>query len=219
VALARALVSRPEVLLLDEPLGALDLKLRKRMQLELRRIHEELGTTFLYVTHDQEEALTMSDTIVLMSEGRIAQEGSPADLYHNPATVFVSSFVGEANLLPAKIVSTDGDGVQVAVADKVNVWASSRQDFVPGDDVVLSVRPERLFLGREDKCENCVEGVVRREVFLGNIVRLMVEIADDTIVTVEVKSGRELPQESDRVQVSWQKAAAVALPGGDSGVV
>ena len=141
VALARALVGRPEVLLLDEPLTALDLKLRKAMQLELRRIQEQLGTTFLYVTHDQEEALTMSDRIMLMNEGAIVQEGAPAEIYQQPRSVFVSHFIGEANLLHGKVLDTADGVTRVRVAGLELVAPAG--DLRSGEGAVISVRPER----------------------------------------------------------------------------
>ena len=148
VALARALIGQPQVLLLDEPLAALDLKLRKAMQLELRRIQEELGTSFLYVTHDQEEALTMSDRIVLMNEGRIVQEGSPAEIYDRPATVFASGFIGEANLLRGTVAAVDGERARVRVLDSSLEVIAPARGIGPDRPVVISVRPERLRVGR-----------------------------------------------------------------------
>nr|MDQ3746575.1 ABC transporter ATP-binding protein [Acidobacteriota bacterium] len=145
VALARALILRPEVLLLDEPLTALDLKLRKAMQLELRRIHEELGTTFLYVTHDQEEALTMSDRIVLMHEGRIVQEGAPDEIYERSTSVFASHFIGEANLLSCRVSSVESGETRLRLGDLQ--FVAPPADVAVDQAVVLSVRPERIDLG------------------------------------------------------------------------
>ena len=150
VALARALIGQPQVLLLDEPLAALDLKLRKAMQLELRRIQEELGTSFLYVTHDQEEALTMSDKIVLMNEGRIAQEGSPAEIYDRPANVFASGFIGEANLLrgavqrptasTARVTLDDGLAQHCRAGQRPGVRPAGRRFGAPGTAALLAGR-------------------------------------------------------------------------------
>ncbi|WP_091622399.1 ABC transporter ATP-binding protein [Micromonospora peucetia] len=145
VALARALVNRPQVLLLDEPLGALDLKLRRRMQLELKRIQTEVGITFVHVTHDQEEAMTMADTVAVMNAGRIEQLGAPADLYEYPATAFVASFLGQSNLLAGEAAGAGGDEVAVsAYGRRFSVPAGrARADRGP---VHLGVRPEKLHL-------------------------------------------------------------------------
>jgi spermidine/putrescine transport system ATP-binding protein len=211
IALARALISRPPVLLLDEPLTALDLKLRKAMQLELRRIQEELGTTFLYVTHDQEEALTMSDRIVLMNEGRIVQEGEPSDIYERPATVFASHFIGEANLLEGVVTAADADGTRVRVEGLELV--ASPADVVTGQQVTVSVRPERLAIAGDggDTADSVLRGVVARRIFLGNLVRWLVEVAPGVIITVEGRAGGDEFAEGSRALVLWPKETAVVL--------
>jgi spermidine/putrescine transport system ATP-binding protein len=212
VALARALISRPEVLLLDEPLTALDLKLRKAMQLELRRIQEELGTTFLYVTHDQEEALTMSDRIVLMNEGRIVQQGDPAEIYERPQSVFASHFIGEANLLEGTVAAVDADATRVRVGN-IEVVAPPA-DVAPGQAVVVSVRPERLDVsepGAGPLRENRFGGRVERRVFLGNLVRLLVEVAPGLVLTAE-SSAEDAPfVEREDVEVAWPRDASIVL--------
>jgi spermidine/putrescine transport system ATP-binding protein len=212
VALARALVGQPEVLLLDEPLTALDLKLRKAMQLELRRIQEELGTTFLYVTHDQEEALTMSDRIALMNEGRIVQEGAPADIYQQPRSVFASHFIGEANLLHGEVVgSSEG---RMRIRSELLELAAPAGDHRAGDRVVVSIRPERIVIdapGRVGAGDNRFTGRIVRRIFLGNLVRWIVEVAPEVVVTVE--TGVEAPklEERDEVEVAWQSGDAILL--------
>jgi spermidine/putrescine transport system ATP-binding protein len=183
VALARALVSKPAVLLLDEPLSALDLALRKEMQLELRRLQDELGTTFVYVTHDQEEALTMSTRIVIMRGGRIVQIGSPREIYERPDSVFASTFVGESNLLLGEVTGA-GDGV-------VHVRAAGRELRVAGEpadagsSAALSIRPERIAClpaGAEASGDaNRLPGTVREVVFLGNRVRASVSCGELTL--------------------------------------
>src|SRR5580765_994241 len=145
VALARALVNRPRVLLLDEPLGALDLKLRKEMQLELKHLQTHLGITFVYVTHDQEEALTMSDRIVLMQQGRIAQVGTPRDLYDRPATRYVADFIGETNLLPGVVVES-GAGLVTLRVGEATLRGVSEAALAPGAEAWLTVRPEAIDL-------------------------------------------------------------------------
>jgi spermidine/putrescine transport system ATP-binding protein len=145
IALARALVNLPKALLLDEPLGALDLKLREVMQLELKRIQREVGITFIFVTHDQEEALTMSDRIAVMTQGRVDQIGTPMEIYHRPTTAFVAGFIGTANLLPVTVRSQDGDSVTVdsRLGSQFRVPTGGRT-YAPGTDATIMIRPERL---------------------------------------------------------------------------
>jgi spermidine/putrescine transport system ATP-binding protein len=215
VALARALIGRPRVLLLDEPLAALDLKLRKAMQLELRRIQEELGTSFLYVTHDQEEALTMSDWVVLMSEGRIAQQGTPADVYERPANIFASGFIGEANLLPGIVAATDGTTAHVRLADGGAVVTAPANGVRPDQTVVVSVRPERLRIGRAGSAngaENRVPGRLTRRVFLGNIRREFVTIGPELVLVAQRGVDAEPIPNGETVEVSWHAANTILLP-------
>ena len=146
VALVRALVREPDVLLLDEPLGALDLQLRKRMQMELREIQRQTGATFIYVTHDQEEALVMSQRVVIMQRGRVVQVGAPADVYHNPQTRFAAEFIGTASILPAEMVRSSGGTAEVTVAKSVTIAARipAGRTHSPGQAGVLAARPEDL---------------------------------------------------------------------------
>jgi spermidine/putrescine transport system ATP-binding protein len=146
VALARALVNRPAVLLLDEPLGALDLKLRKAMQLELKQLNREVGATFVYVTHDQEEALTMSDRIAVMNEGRILQLGTPGDIYERPRTRFVADFIGQTNFLDIEVVGSDGATVEVELPGSGPLRARMPDGMQPQGRMTLAVRPEKIAL-------------------------------------------------------------------------
>jgi spermidine/putrescine transport system ATP-binding protein len=216
VALARALVGRPEVLLLDEPLAALDLKLRKAMQLELRRIHERLGTTFVYVTHDQEEALAMSDRIVLMNDGAIVQEGTPRAIYDHPSDAFASDFLGEANLLEARLTALASDRATIAVGDLSIEAPALATPATPGDRVILSLRPERIAVDNGG-ASNQVPGTVQRLVFLGHTVRLLVEIGSGAVLTVQVprRDGDRLA-EGQSVWLGWERNDGVLLaaPGG-----
>jgi spermidine/putrescine transport system ATP-binding protein len=219
VALARALIGQPQVLLLDEPLAALDLKLRKAMQLELRRIQEELGTSFLYVTHDQEEALTMSDRIVLMNEGRIVQEGSPAEIYDRPATVFASGFIGEANLLRGTVAAVDGERARVRVLDSSLEVVAPARGVGPDLPVVISVRPERLRVGRPgaaNGADNRALGTLQRRIFLGNIVRQFVVLGPDLVVAAQTDVDDEPLREGDQVEVSWRADNTILLPETDA---
>ena len=156
VALARSLVKRPKVLLLDEPLGALDLKLRKEMQLELKSLQKEVGITFIYVTHDQGEALTMSDRIAVMSLGRVLQMGLAVEIYERPANRFVADFIGESNFLDGKVKSVNGDQAVVYLP----VWEQELTGIVTskvnaGDDVAISIRPEKIRLSSDEICASC----------------------------------------------------------------
>src|SRR5262245_11821220 len=150
VALARALVNYPSALLLDEPLGALDLKLRQAMQFELKRIQRDVNITFIYVTHDQEEALTMSDRIAVMNEGRVEQIGTPEEIYHSPATVFVANFIGVANLLPASVAGMNGQMV-VSLEGGTRMEAANASWAKPGTQGTLMIRPERLHFAESGK--------------------------------------------------------------------
>jgi spermidine/putrescine transport system ATP-binding protein len=191
VALARALVNRPRVLLLDEPLGALDLKLRKEMQLELKHLQTELGITFVYVTHDQEEALTMSDRIVLMRQGRITQIGAPRDLYDRPASRYVADFIGETNLLPG-VVAESGDGTVVLRAGGTTLRALTDTPLAPGAEAWLTVRPEAIELsdaGGTPEGWNRVAGTVREAVYAGSALRVHVALESGQRLVAHVTSG------------------------------
>jgi spermidine/putrescine transport system ATP-binding protein len=215
VALARALVSRPGVLLLDEPLAALDLKLRKAMQVELRRIQEDVGTAFLYVTHDQEEALSMSDRIVLMNRGEVVQDGRPLDIYDRPASVFASDFVGEANLFRGVVREPGPDGALVAVEDlELRVPPT---ELSAGEHVVVSVRPEAVRVGPSqngDVHENRFRGRVERVVFLGPLIRLTVELSPSLAVTVAVpRDAANIARAGERIEIGIPAADLILLPG------
>ncbi|MEN2422250.1 ABC transporter ATP-binding protein [Streptomyces rimosus] len=160
VAVARALINHPRVLLLDEPLGALDLKLRRQMQLELKRIQTEVGITFVHVTHDQEEALTMADTVAVMNGGRVEQLGAPADLYENPATTFVANFLGTSNLIEAEVVAASGDDLLLTAGEtKLRLPAGRCRTTVrTGHKVLAGVRPEKISLAHADDAGGIVEG-------------------------------------------------------------
>jgi spermidine/putrescine transport system ATP-binding protein len=170
VALARALVNNPEVLLLDEPLGALDLKLRQAMQEELKRIQREVGITFIYVTHDQEEALTMSDRIAVMNEGNVLQVDKPYDLYEEPKTRFVADFIGETNFLHAVVVDCDDEMTHVRLASGQMAYVVHEGKRHPVDlQVSLAIRPEKIFVGTgaPPAVRNVFEGTVGNIVYLG----------------------------------------------------
>ena len=202
VAVARAMINRPALLLLDEPLGALDLQLRKEMQAELRSLQRLLGTAFLYVTHDQEEALAMSDTIIVMNEGQVVQTGSPEDLYHRPTSRFVASFVGETNLLPGR---NDGRHVRLDAGARAVPAPPG-----PQGEVLLSVRPEdlRLSVGGD----SALDGVVSDVVFLGSSTRYVVQLPDGTTINVDERRSDTSFARGQRVTISWSARESVVVP-------
>jgi len=222
VALARALVNRPQVLLLDEPLGALDLKLRKQMQLELKRIQSEVGITFIYVTHDQEEAMTMSDRIAVMSAGRLEQVGAPQDVYELPATSFVASFLGASNLLEGEIEGTSGEvtKVRLRVGGTVTLPAG-RLPYSDGP-VAVGVRPEKLHIqatdsSEMDKADNAIEATVVSSTYTGVSTSYECATSDGTRLIVYVQNlerSASPPGAGERVRLTWDPdhTFAVAKP-------
>ena len=211
VALARALVNLPKVLLLDEPLGALDLKLRKGLQIELKRIQREVGITFVYVTHDQEEALTMSDRIAVMNRGRVEQVADPEDVYERPATTFVAGFIGVSNLMPAVVAGSDEVRLDHGPAVRVSV-----DGLAPGERCYAVVRPEKLRIetlqaahGRTSNGAPRVEGTVESSLYLGTSTQVVVDLGDGVRMTVLVPNASEeerqrLPGGGARVGLSWE---------------
>ena len=186
VALARALICRPKVLLLDEPLGALDKKLREEMQLELRQIQRNVGITFIFVTHDQEEALTMSDRIAVMSHGKILQIGSPAQIYEHPTVRFVADFIGETNFLPAHVTSLIGDKATIRLAGGAEFAAAAAPGIGNGMDVTVAVRPERLSL--TGAAGGAIRGRVENIVYFGTDTTYQVALQDGASVTVRAQN-------------------------------
>ena len=180
VALARALVKTPEVLLLDEPLGALDLKLRKEMQLELKALQQQLGITFIYVTHDQEEALTMSDRIAVMSKGRVMQMGSPVEIYERPRNRFVAEFIGESNFLEGQIKSLSGSEASVFVPalNAEVVGTPTSEGLVNGEQVFISIRPEKIHLTEHPLRQNTFSGQVVSTVYIGSNTHVVVQVGE-----------------------------------------
>jgi spermidine/putrescine transport system ATP-binding protein len=187
VALARALAPQPKVLLLDEPLSALDYKLRKEMQIELKRLQNETGITFIFVTHDQEEALTMSDRIAVMSSGKILQVGSPRDIYDRPAERFVADFIGETNFLTAKIASLDGGRASVTLSSGKAVAASVPEGTAPSGQVTIVVRPEHARVARGD---GHLAGTVETVVYFGTDTNIHVRLDDGTAFVARQQNSR-----------------------------
>ncbi|HNB51869.1 MAG TPA: ABC transporter ATP-binding protein, partial [Anaerolineales bacterium] len=181
VALARALVKHPEVLLLDEPLGALDLKLRKEMQLELKKLQREVGITFIYVTHDQEEALTMSDRIAVMSGGKVLQVGNANEIYERPNCRFVADFIGETSFLSGKVKSQQGRAVEIQLNNGPVAHAESDLSLTNGQDVTVAIRPEKMSLlnGNSSSYENQLSGKVDEVVYIGTDTHYRVQLPGD----------------------------------------
>lgn len=213
VAVARALVNRPRVLLLDEPLAALDLKLRRHLQFELRRLQQELEMTFVYVTHDQGEALTISDSIVLMHEGRVIQHSAPRDLYESPRSVFAATFVGEANVLGCVVQSVRSGRASV----RVGTLALDGRDLgglSAGQAASLCIRPEHVRIGPAPGAAGGLRATVADVVFQGPVARywLTVEQADASLVAdMPVKPGQPLVAAGASVTVEWDSDAAIVL--------
>ncbi len=210
VALARALVNEPKVLLLDEPLGALDLKLRQAMQLELKALQERVGITFVYVTHDQEEALTMSDRIGVMNEGELLQVGPPEEIYEHPTSRFVAEFIGETNFVPATVA--DRDAVTLADGTRVPVPV----DLPAGTELTVTIRPEKVVLFPPDNAPGppavSLAGTITRRVYLGNSLYYDIDLGAAVVrARQENAPGTHHFAEGERVVAAWEVASAVAL--------
>jgi spermidine/putrescine transport system ATP-binding protein len=212
VALARALVNRPAVLLLDEPLGALDQKLRKQLQVELKRIQRDVGITFIYVTHDQEEALTMSDRIAVMNRGVVEQVSDPESVYERPATTFVAGFIGVSNLMPGEVISANGGGAELRLDAGPTVSAPDPAGASTGERAHAVVRPEKLVLtAAGDSAPDgraSVEGQVESSLYLGTATQMVVRLGDGTRMTVlvpnaDAEARRDLPAAGDEARLSW----------------
>ncbi len=218
VALGRALVKEPKVLLLDEPLGALDLKLRNQMQLELKRIQREIGTTFVYVTHDQGEAMTMSDTIAVMNDGRIEQIDRPQNIYDTPQTRFVADFIGSTNLIPVRIRERHADPEQghVVQAGELIFNARAAADPVGANSGVVSVRPERAVIGQASGFPDAIAGATVKEIlFHGSSIHYVLRFDKAPIdfnIVVSHKGGEAVFAEGDAVAVGWPADAAQLFP-------
>jgi spermidine/putrescine transport system ATP-binding protein len=217
VALARALINKPEVLLLDEPLGALDLKLRRQMQIELKRIQTEVETTFIHVTHDQEEAMTMADTIAVMNGGVIEQMGAPDELYENPRTTFVANFLGQSNLIAGRIQSRDGDMTKVDMQG-ISVSVPRDRTHAESDEGWVGIRPEKVLIGDVgeslDAPGNTIPGGVITDVsFVGVSTQYLVRMPwGQELQVFEQNTGRRrLFRYGDKVELSWRPEYAFLL--------
>ncbi len=220
VALARAMVFRPPILLMDEPLGALDKKLREHMQLELKHIQEKSGITILYVTHDQEEALSMSTKIAVINEGRIEHMGTAMDLYNHPANAFVADFIGETNIFRAEVLRVDEDGVYISGPCISRIRANAMKTVEVGEKVHLAVRPEKiLFIEKEEENYCSYEGVVKDIIYLGDITKYYVRLSDVSqderegvlVMKVQNRLGSIIQNRGDRVKIGWNEMDATIV--------
>jgi len=221
VALARALINEPAVLLLDEPLAALDLKLRKAMQQELKKLQEKVGITFLYVTHDQEEALTLSDRIAVMSGGRLLQEGTPNEIYEHPRTRFVADFIGESNFFSGRVVDTNGS-VLVEAAAGITLRCAPTEFVQPGMKVVVAVRPEAIASDAGDSKANRVGGSLARVTYLGDLVQFHIDVPGHGELLMQAQRGSEGTAADWRVgefvEVLWAADHARVLVDDDEAI-
>ncbi len=219
IAVVRALVNRPKVLLLDEPLGALDLKLRRQMQLELKRIQDEVGITFIHVTHDQEEAMTMADTIAVLNKGKVEQLGAPVDLYENPRTAFVAGFLGQTNLLSVNVLERSDDVVKVDFHG-VQLAMPARRLAATGTAVEAGVRPEKLLLadlGQAPSGMNAVDGTIIDASFIGVSTQYLMRASadpDEELTVFSQNTATELRRVGDQVTAYWHPEHTFGLHEG-----
>lgn len=216
VALARALVNRPAVILLDEPLGALDFKLRQEMQVELSTLHQDLGLTFIMVTHDQEEALSLSNRIAVMRGGKIEQIGTPTEIYEHPSTPFVADFIGDTNSFKGRLESGDASSIQIVTPNglKIVVEFNSEAEIVRSQEVIVIVRPEkiRLSLTPPASTTNCFEGRLKNIMYLGTHVHFVVELLSGDRLTVMLpNTASKLPDLHTPVYAFWKATDCLAL--------
>ncbi|MDW8084173.1 MAG: ABC transporter ATP-binding protein [Candidatus Caldarchaeum sp.] len=210
VEIARSLVIEPKVLLLDEPLGPLDLKIRQKMQLELKRLQKRVGTTFIYVTHDQTEAFAMSDRIAVMDRGKVLQVGSPEEIYGKPSNKFVADFIGETNLIDGEV---EGEGVFVAEGLPPIVIDRSQSNGIVGKKAVLSVRPERIIIGNSPEIENKLPALVIDKTYMGPYGVVKVEVTPDVLLTIHVREPDILRniKVGDRLTVCWRPSDSIVV--------
>ena len=216
VAIARALVLQPKVLLLDEPLGALDLKLRQQMQEELKKLQRQLGITFVYITHDQEEALNMSSRIVIMRDGLIEQIGSPEDVYEHPQTLFSAGFIGQSNLLHGTVSGLQGDGRLTLNVNGLLLPAlcSANQAFQPGEPVALCLRPQRVLYGSELRGDWSLPGTICSKEYVGGMQHTRIALAGNvTLSAVSQTTELDIYSLGEEVRVSWDLRHAPLVPG------
>ncbi len=214
IALARCFVYEPSIILMDEPLGALDKKLRDALQREIKHLHEHLGITVLYVTHDQEEAMVMSDRICLMNNARIEQIGSPDDLYFRPATVFAAAFLGESNLLPGIVQETGADATVVSGPSDGSIQGLPNTGVQTGDPIRFMVRPECVSVLNGETADNMLEGTLKEVIMTGHITKYFLELPDGTeLVSTQLTRGSITQIETgQKLRFGWSRERTVVLP-------
>lgn len=208
VAIARGIVMNPKVLLLDESLCSLDLKLKKAMQIELKKIQKKLGITFIYVTHDQDEALTMSDRIVIIDGGKIRQDGTPREIYQNPKTTFVADFIGESNILKG-IITNIGKHIEIKIDDYLSFEIPPNEKDKIGDKINIMIRPENINITKE-KVNGSIEGIVKDVIYDGSVIKLFVKTDGKTVFKVTVE-GNQIINEKDTVYLTIEEDRIVAI--------
>ena len=214
VAIARALINQPRVLLLDEPLGALDLKLRKQMQIELKRLQKKLEITFVYVTHDQEEAMTMSDRIAVMRDGIIEQIDTPSKIYQRPATRFVADFIGESNIIEGVVKEKENDLLTIDTGN--GLVSACSNGFSKGDRVCVSVRPEAMDVSSQPAPGFSLQAVVTDSVYMGTITKTLLRTDAGQEIKLSRFEAENAPSEGNRVYLNWNPRKAVVLKPDDS---
>ncbi|MGE0847223.1 MAG: ABC transporter ATP-binding protein [Flavobacteriaceae bacterium] len=216
VALARALVFNPDLVLMDEPLGALDKQLREHMQIEIKHIHERLGVTVIYVTHDQTEALTMSDRVAVFHQGRIEQCAPPGEIYEHPSNAFVASFIGENNRLDGTVVKSRGGTCEIRLNEGPVIAASSAADLAADSPVAISLRPERIRLGGEKAKTNAFEAVVEELIYFGDHTKLRLGLDGGATLIARASQGDSFSgaEKGDKLRISWSPEHCRAFPAG-----
>ncbi|MGN0772311.1 MAG: ABC transporter ATP-binding protein [Candidatus Ventricola sp.] len=218
IAIARALAPQPQLLLLDEPLGALDLQLRRQMQIELKRLQKKLGITFIYITHDQEEAINMSDRIAVMRDGRFEQLGTPEEIYDHPATRYVAQFIGRSTILAGTVISADGHSAVIGNENGRFTVDSAHAELRPGERCEVCVRTERMRAGRAPVEGFDLPATVRETRYAGGSVLTYAALADGTEVVAEgVERMCDAPQAGDTVFMHWNPAQAAVIGGASYG--
>lgn len=217
VAIARALINRPKVLLLDEPLGALDLKLRKQMQLELKRLQRKLNITFIYVTHDQEEALTMSDRIAVMNNGVLEQIGTPREIYAKPKTKFVADFIGESNIMEGLIKECSGD--MITVATECGDVQVRGEGFKKDEFIYVCIRPENTKYGKSPAEGFTLKGIVKEHIYVGSIIKTIVKLPNGDEIKINRFAADELEELNTVLNIFWEPEKAVPIKRQDDKLV
>lgn len=211
VAIARALINNPRVLLLDEPLGALDLKLRKQMQVELKRLQKKLGITFVFVTHDQEEAMTMSDRIAVMHDGIIEQIGTPREIYEHPSTRFVAGFIGEINIFDGKVIDVENDSISVET--NLGILKTCGTGYAKGDDITVCVRPEQIKVSKTPVDGFTIKGDVKDFIYVGSVVKTSIDTESGYEIRNACVASENPWHEGDEVYIYWHPEKSVIIAG------